>query len=809
MVKRKRTPILVGGLAALCLLLTTAPASVRRSATANILTILEATELQLDISNLTEETVAKLSSILSDIPGSQQMDYEFWKSANGARIKECLSGNVTSNSQESFLSEESNETVAAAFSVNFEKDSKITLPLLKYLAECAKKWSRSYYYSPYTIICNASMMGKSRTILQATLGGVFTFSICLRSRDSTGHPARCMPVASMLENPDSSPEALFYNSCMLLVTCVKKLTEWLSVRTRSRKSDSVESVADLALEWYKHQTESFWQEVVAGCKSHVEVVDGSRAVIEDNFISSMKREVEKLHHILDQVYQSFETPKLSAPGLAVLFAFDEPGTLFKVEIGNSIRSRRFNILRRSFRIIPDDSSMFVVLSDTNSRVAQLVPPKAHDPSKRATIPSCELFPPYWQLASIDVWPECHTVQNAVEVQKIQRYSIFGRPGFHAYAKSTQGSTKLIPLLRSKLIKSSSLDNGVGEGSLVSQEEALAVMGARTSLNVAASCRASSTLCSSYMRMCVGISSDRESVFTFQAAEPCLAQAARDIIKKFGWSVFLNHLRTAIASTYADPGFRGELSAQVLLLMASDHVTYAQGMFDSTQLPAIPLGNFLEVLLKQPAHSAAMNKFIRVTQFVQMFATPTSKQLAELWCRSAAIVCKSMNRGCDLIIPVLCVEGGKTLEDTMVAANQMTVLAIQVKCLSTDISASKRAKLCTTHINRSDVGTNLDKTHPYFCGLLEMRASTRTTQFYTSTDLENLGVIADANQVSFLAAGLRPSDIIEGRSDDEAFEMLTVAFHNPRKNPENERLTGAAADAATAALKNNLELFYES
>ena len=105
MPKRKRTPVLVGGLAAQCLCLTLVPASVRRSAIANILTILEATELQLDISNLTEETVAKLSSILSDIPGSQQMDYEFWKSANGARIKECLSGNVTSNSQESFLSD--------------------------------------------------------------------------------------------------------------------------------------------------------------------------------------------------------------------------------------------------------------------------------------------------------------------------------------------------------------------------------------------------------------------------------------------------------------------------------------------------------------------------------------------------------------------------------------------------------------------------------------------------------------------------------------------------------------------------------
>ena len=90
--KRKRTPILSDTLASQCLFLTLAPASLRRSVIVCIFNMLEATELQVDISNLTEETVAKLSSILSDIPGSQQMDYEFWRSANGARIKECLSG---------------------------------------------------------------------------------------------------------------------------------------------------------------------------------------------------------------------------------------------------------------------------------------------------------------------------------------------------------------------------------------------------------------------------------------------------------------------------------------------------------------------------------------------------------------------------------------------------------------------------------------------------------------------------------------------------------------------------------------------
>ena len=78
----------------------------------------------------------------------------------------------------------------------------------------------------------------------------------------------------------------------------------------------------------------------------------------------------------------------------------------------------------------------------------------------------------------------HTVSQLAQARL---YSIFGRPGLHR------------------------------EDGEMSQEQALAIVGIRTSLHVAAGCKMASTLSASHMRMCVGVSYDRDSVYTFQAA----------------------------------------------------------------------------------------------------------------------------------------------------------------------------------------------------------------------------------------------------------------------------------------------------
>ena len=172
----------------------------------------------------------------------------------------------------------------------------------------------------------------------------------------------------------------------------------------------------------------------------------------------------------------------------------------------------------------------------------------------------------------------------------------------------------------------------------------------------------------------------------------------------------------------------------------------------------------------------------------------------------------MNPGCDLIIPVLCVEKGETLKDVKVTADKMTVVAIQVKCLSKNLSGASRAVLCSEKIKRVDTCHDLGSKHPYFCGLLEMRSSVKKTQVYKASELKKFRAKPHPKQVSFLVAGLRPGDIVAGTSLqktvlNEAFEKLNVAFYDPKSNPENEKLGGEAKSSAVAALKENLELYY--
>ena len=68
-----------------------------------------------------------------------------------------------------------------------------------------------------------------------------------------------------------------------------------------------------------------------------------------------------------------------------------------------------------------------------------------------------------------------------------------------------------------------------------------------------------------MRMCVGISDDRESVFTFQAAEPAIALAAISLTYRLGWRGILCHLQDSTASMVTEAG--DELGAQIWMLMA--------------------------------------------------------------------------------------------------------------------------------------------------------------------------------------------------------------------------------------------------
>ena len=748
-------------------------------------------DVRLTLENLSGVALESALSLLEALPENTVLNREFWRTDSGQEIIRALSGEVLPSSQSSTASELDVVVSQEAFGVGFERQSTIVAPLVRYLNSCAPAWSTTVQYSPCVTVCNGSMLAKTRTILEIVAYGVFVFSICLRRPKSTGYPPRSAAVAGMLESHVSDKQDLMRDCCGLLIVSLQALTAWLKAQ------DLQTPLTDLTRAWLAHQTPEFWATVVARV-SLICSVTGDKGKREQEYSKLMdEASVEFRKTLTTLANVNADRPE----HLRVLFAFDEPSQLSKVDFTVSSKMTRFDYLRRSFRIFPPGSGILAVLSDTNSTVATLAPPSSKDPSLRAADPGVTLFAPFWQLATIDVWPKCRGNLTVRELEKLVNYSVYGRPGFHAIAQSEKGAATLLNVLMAKLVTDSSLN-------AISQNDALAVIGARTSLNVAASCQASSTLCSSHMRMCVGISKDRESVYTFQLPEPALAHAAMRILNRAGWAPFLQHLKSAVGAAFADPGYRGELAAQILLLMASDQtISDLKVLNDSSDLPAVPLISLLTRLIGEANVTAdlrkhAANKYVRLAQFFQMFAIPSAQKLAELWKRSTAVVCKTNNSGCDLVIPVLCVEPEENVLDVTVEGQRMTVLALQVKCRSRPISANERSKLCGSGIQLSDCGVGLDPKLPFFCALLEMRWD-KVVVVYP----------AKKTQQSFALVGLKPSDVmtVEAAKQseiDNAFVELEKARYDPKTNPAHDHLSLEAKDAACRAFECNFGLAYD-
>ena len=751
--------------------------------TDRVFSILTLSDANVSVKKLTPNSMRNALLATQGIPEDTVLNSEFWLGSVGRPIFLALVGESLPNSQSSNVSELDHAIAQSAFARNFERRNEIVVPILKYLDSCASAWDKANHYSACVFLSNSSMMAKSRSVSEMAEFGVFVFTICLRRAESTGFPPRLTRVADMLELTNDKVEST-RNCCGLLIVCLELLTDWLKSKAANGPLET------LSRNWRDYQTSQFWDEIVERV-AQMTAIEGDKVQRELHYYALMEKQCQLFQEALRKRAVSQRSTEVRLKCLKVIFAFDEPSQLRDTREDN--RFKKLDYLRRAFRIFPQQSGLLGVFSDTNSSVAALAPPKSKDVSLRAVLPGVELFPPFWQLATIDVWPRCREPLTVGEVQELVNYSMFGRPGFHAIAQAENGPASLLHLLQAKLVTNHSLDK-------LEQADALAVIGARTSLHVAASCQASSILSASHMRMCIGISKDRESVYTFQLPEPALAHAAMRFLNTRGWDRVLDHLKSAIGATYADPGYRGELMAQILMLMASDQtVIDLKGGVDSDDLPAIPLIDLFKKLLGENQAAKLkpepVNQYVRFTQFVQMFCKPTQQKLADLWKRSTAIVCMNNNAGCDLLIPVLCVNPEDQLSDVLVEAKRMTVFALQVKCYSRPLSSTQRRDYSL--ISLSDCGDKLNTKLPFYSALIELRGKQERQEVYPSK----------GGKQSFALSGLKPSDVMNAAGDkvDKQFESLCTARFDPRDNPELSHLDAAASEAAKTALKWNFAI----
>ncbi|KAG9287213.1 hypothetical protein G9A89_008843 [Geosiphon pyriformis] len=186
--------------------------------------------------------------------------------------------------------------------------------------------------------------------------------------------------------------------------------------------------------------------------------------------------------------------------------------------------------------------------------------------------------------------------------------------------------------------------------------------------------------------------DRHKLLAFYPSEPILAEAAALLMKDQNvLRKLLHFLLDALHTGYIEPGYRGELVARLLLMIAWDHATrdrdispHLGNLGYSKEFVSRPIRvkEFLISLFGQENYDEHIQSFpqkladglLAFTHFIPVTYTPNQTQLRTLFIRFAAVICKRNQAGVDLIIPVLLDWDGSS----PISVDSMSYFLIQVK-----------------------------------------------------------------------------------------------------------------------------------
>ena len=753
------------------------------------------------------------------------LNASFWASAAG---KSLLSIFPSEPDHEHHLVSTSSDE---AFKTPYQKQDTIPSALLDFAERCLSLWNADEYYSPYAAVINASMTGKSRAFAQLPEEGIFVFRICFQKPGSLNSPARSPHIADWFVDRSAPSQRLY---AAFIVAALDKLSSFV-------EANYSDELINLTTRWYECQDEEFWKEVTAQAELYdrqepideggTEAVDGMPSIGFGNLPL-------KAFHALEY-FKAHVKHKMRRSVCRVLFFFDEASALTTLVNGGPTR---FQVLRRALRVLKGSHSCFAFFTDTISKIANFAPAATWERSFQILKDGLKLFPPFWWLPTMDVWPDTKGSHFTVaELEQPECFFRYGRPGYYAFWRTQQyvaGAIKIIDILSRKLLSET-------KGKDITLEQALAILGVRVALTVNACSHVARNLTASHMRLCVGVSEDRESVFTYQYAEPALAYAAMTLTHRFGWLSLLDLLRGAMAATYTQTSHRGVIGAQMLLLMAADRFRVEQSGDDMeawlervtsslnvVNIPTIPLSRFIAILtgsaeeISDDNFSARIScMYVRLIQFVQVFAKPGKSQLCEMFNRACGIVVKPGSQQVDLILPTLILKEGEQLEDVIPIPDRMSAVLVQIKCYTSPRSSATEISLCSVNLLRGvcteteTAGDKLNEYLDYVSLLIEvgpLAAGAGRCRVFNRAKVEQIvenfgtaadGLQVDQKQLSVSIYGLRPDTILPRNYplvDDitKSFQALMTQSFNP------ETIQGSS-DEAIRNLKLSIGLVYQS
>jgi hypothetical protein len=163
-------------------------------------------------------------------------------------------------------------------------------------------WTKpSVFFSPYVVVFQSSMTGKSRMLHEIAQTKYFTVFLCLRDKSVNMQPVRTPLVADALDTRRITSA----NECMslLVLTYVKEFMSWVN----TTKQDDVKQLTPE--NWRKHQAEVVDKVVASSLRDPL-----SRPSLGSLDWASVSAGLAELEHF-------------SSQGLNLLFVFDEARSL--------------------------------------------------------------------------------------------------------------------------------------------------------------------------------------------------------------------------------------------------------------------------------------------------------------------------------------------------------------------------------------------------------------------------------------------------------------------------------------------------
>jgi hypothetical protein len=233
-----------------------------------------------------------------------------------------------------------------------------------------------------------------------------------------------------------------------------------------------------------------------------------------------------------------------------------------------------------------------------------------------------------------------------------------------------------------------------------EQDCLAILRARLPFKVWRADFASE-LVASHMSWCTYISEDRHFVHSTVVSEPILADAATMWMSStnYGYAhVILQKYMEMTMNGIVDIGKFGEHVAAIIFLLARDVAALKATRSLTTQ--KITVDCFLNCLLGSGTYNiikkyisneekSICKGVITFSHFSYVNKTPTKKELLLLLSRGTAVLCKEMQKGIDLLIPVLM---PNQHNEFILSSDFVTYILVQVKNYSSEVSDSKNRSI---------------------------------------------------------------------------------------------------------------------